>query len=93
MPVNRQHGADVGGNQHGAVSSRKWSPGVLSVSGGVLRTPSPHASTRWLGHRKDMGRFQGWPVLQSWASQADTLPFAFPEALSLSRKYPETSEC
>ena len=44
-------GQTLGESEHGAVYSRKWSPGVLSVSGGVLRTPSPHASTRWLGHR------------------------------------------
>lgn len=64
-----------------------------SVSGVVLGTPSPHASTRWLDHSKDTSRFQGWPVLQPWASQADTLPFAFPGAFFLCRKYPENSEC
>ena len=92
MPVNRQHGADVRGIRAWGSLQQEVEPGSAVCEWGCPQnTLTPRLHT--LARPQDMGRFQGWPVLQSWASQADTLPFAFPEALSLSRKYPETSEC
>lgn len=92
MPVNKQHGADAGGNQSMGQSTAGSGARVLacaSVSGVVLEHPHPIASTRWLDHSKDTAVFR-MACSPVWASQADTLPFAFLGAFFLCRKLQRT---